>query len=251
MVWMVEHVMACQAAPTHGGDRPHISVTISYDALLQHAREAGYFTDDGQPAQARRHGDESSSNTDTHANHDPDGADLNGDGSDDAGSDWAEPTLFGDGWSPGVGTNTSTGQPVPASVLRQWLCDCDIQPIVLGGPSEILDVGRKHRLVTDPIRAGLVQRDRGCVFPGCVVPPEACHAHHIVPWACGGETALSNLALLCPHHHNIIEPGRDPAADRWSLRLRPDGVSEIRPPRRVDTTQKPRVHARFLTNRRT
>ena len=29
-------------------------------------------------------------------------------------------------------------------------------------------------------------------------------AHHIVHWADGGETALSNLILLCGHHHRAL-----------------------------------------------
>jgi HNH endonuclease len=146
---------------------------------------------------------------------------------------------------------TGTGRQIAASVLRGLLCDADILPIVLGGSSEILDVGREHRLVTPAIRAALNQRDQGCVFPGCDAAPEASHAHHITPWWNGGTTALHNLVLLCPHHHAIIEPGHNPNADRWRLTLRPDGISEIRPPRRVDPQQKPRVHARFLTGLRT
>ncbi|MFT3859944.1 DUF222 domain-containing protein [Micropruina sp.] len=150
-----------------------------------------------------------------------------------------------------LGTITATGARVCAHTVRRLLCDAEVLPVVLGGPSQILDVGRAERLVTPPMRVALHQRDQGCVFPGWDTPPEACHAHHIVPWLQGGPTALSNLVLLCPHHHALIEPGSDPAADRWSLTLRDDGVSEIRPPRRADKEQRPRVHARFLTRRRT
>lgn len=141
----------------------------------------------------------------------------------------------------------AAGEPVAPSVARRLLCDADILPIVLGGSSEILDVGRTERLVTPPIRAALEVRDAGCVFPGCDRPPEACHAHHIIPWWAGGDTALANLALLCPHHHGIVEPGRDPTADRWSIRLGPSGVPEILPPRRVGHDRRPRLHARFKT----
>ncbi len=144
-------------------------------------------------------------------------------------------------------TIISTGEPVPASLVRQWLCDADLLPIVLGGESEILDVGRTQRLVTPPIRAALEQRDGGCVFPGCNTPPQTCHAHHIIPWWAGGVTALRNLVLLCPHHHGIIEPSRDPEADRWRIRLRNDCIPEILPPVRVDPEQRPRLHARFHT----
>jgi hypothetical protein len=61
---------------------------------------------------------------------------------------------------------TRRGEPLPASVSRQLLCDADILPIVLGGPSDPLDVGRMRRLVTPAIRAALELRDGGCTFPG-------------------------------------------------------------------------------------
>ncbi|MEZ5090275.1 MAG: hypothetical protein R2719_11485 [Micropruina sp.] len=50
-----------------------------------------------------------------------------------------------------------------ASELRQYACDADILPVVLGGPSGVLDVGQKHRLVTPTIRQALHARDQGCV----------------------------------------------------------------------------------------
>jgi hypothetical protein len=143
---------------------------------------------------------------------------------------------------------TRNGEQISAGVARQLLCDADILPVVLNGQSEVLDVGRAQRLVTPPIRAALELRDGGCVFPGCDKPPEACHAHHLTPWWNGGDTALSNLVLACPHHHGIIEPGHDPTTDRWQVRLR-NGVAEVTPPKRVDPSQRSRVHARFRARR--
>lgn len=138
-------------------------------------------------------------------------------------------------------------EPVPASLLRQWLCDADLMPAVLGGPSEVLDVGRTQRLVTPAIRAALELRDGGCIFPGCDKPPSACQAHHRVPWWAGGETSLTNLVLVCDHHHGIVEPGHDPTADRWRVEFREDGLPHVIPPKRVDPSQRSRLHARLLT----
>ncbi|MFT3860577.1 DUF222 domain-containing protein [Micropruina sp.] len=147
------------------------------------------------------------------------------------------------------GRIVGTGEPVSPSTVRQLLCDADLLPAVLGGSSEVLDVGRTRRLVTPAIRAALEIRDGGCMFPGCDKAPQACHAHHGIPWWVGGPTALTNLFLLCPHHHNIVEPSRDPASDRWTIRLGSNSVPEITPPRRVDPRQKPRIHARFMVRR--
>ena len=132
-----------------------------------------------------------------------------------------------------------------------WPATADLLPAVLGGASEVLDVGRAQRLVTPAIRAALALRDGGCVFPGCEKPPHACHAHHVIPWWQGGTTAQTNLALLCPHHHGLIEPARDgpappePQLNRWELRIGDDGLPEIIPPRLVDHARRPRRHQRL------
>ncbi len=76
--------------------------------------------------------------------------------------------------------------------------------MVLGPDGEILDVGRAHRLVTPGLWNALVFRDRHCAFNGCTTPHYACDAHHIVHWADGGSTCLSNLVLLCRRHHTIV-----------------------------------------------
>jgi hypothetical protein len=184
---MVNHHRQESLAPTHGGDRPRIVLTLSYDKLLKNCWDA---------------------------------------------------RLIG------------TGDRIGAGTARRLLCDADLMPAILGGPSEVLDVGRSQRLATPAIRAALELRDGGCVFPGCTTPPRDCDAHHIIPWWAGGPTALSNLVLLCAHHHGTIEPSHNPDADRWRVHLGTDGMPEVIPPLRVDPNQKPRTHARFLTRRR-
>lgn len=140
---------------------------------------------------------------------------------------------------------SETGEPVPVGVLRRLCCDAEFVPVVLGGRSEVLDVGRAHRLVTPAIRTALIVRDGGCVFPGCDARPRDCEAHHIVPWQQGGATSVKNLVLLCRHHHGLIEPGVEPNPHRWELRLAEDGVPEFLPPLRVDRERRPRRHARL------
>ncbi|GAB3812295.1 hypothetical protein GCM10028820_04980 [Tessaracoccus terricola] len=136
----------------------------------------------------------------------------------------------------------STGQAIPAGELRRIVCDAELAPVVLGGASEVLDVGRSSRLVTPPVRRALTVRDGSCQFPNCDVADERCEAHHIRPWWAGGETSLANLVLLCPHHHKLIEPERfwtNPRADSWQVRIRDDGAPEFLPPTRVDATRTP------------
>ncbi|WP_122260988.1 HNH endonuclease signature motif containing protein [Ornithinimicrobium cerasi] len=108
----------------------------------------------------------------------------------------------GDG-RPGCGS-TLAGASVSASTIRVLACEADIIPVVLGGPSEVVDQGRRRRLVTPGQRIRLAARDKGCTIPGCTVPATWCEAHHVVPWAQGGRSDLSNYALLCPRHHTWV-----------------------------------------------
>ena len=115
------------------------------------------------------------------------------------------------------GRSVSAGRSAPAgrsavsavsavSVLARYLT----------GPSVPLDVGRTYRSVPSWIRAALLVRDQHCAFPGCDRPPHWCQAHHIQHWADDGPTALSNLVLLCPHHHNAVHH------DGWTVQIDPD-----------------------------
>ncbi|HQD95973.1 MAG TPA: DUF222 domain-containing protein [Propionicimonas sp.] len=125
------------------------------------------------------------------------------------------------------------GNQLSAGELRQVCCDADLVPVVLRGGSEVLDVGRSRRLVTPAMRAALIARDGGCVFPGCTAPPSACEAHHVVPWYLGGVTALSNLVLLCHHHHGLVEPAKYYRRDQWQVRInQADRLPEFAPPSR-------------------
>lgn len=97
------------------------------------------------------------------------------------------------GREPGCGA-TLGGASVSAESVRRLACEADIVPVVLGGPSEVLDQGRRVRLVTPGQRLRLAARDGGCTIPGCTVPATWCDAHHVVPWALGGRSDLSNYA---------------------------------------------------------
>jgi hypothetical protein len=136
------------------------------------------------------------------------------------------------------------GQPLSAGELRRLCCEAELIPVVLGGPSEVLDVGRASRLVTPEIKTALIARDGGCVFPGCDAPPAHCEAHHWTPWWAGGSTSLTDLVLQCHSHHPIVEPARHGVRDQWQVRVAADGLPEFVPPVRLDPEQRPLRHAR-------
>ncbi|MCP2282174.1 protein of unknown function (DUF222) [Promicromonospora umidemergens] len=101
---------------------------------------------------------------------------------------------------------TETNHPVPASLLRRLACDSQITRIVFGPDSQILDVGRSQRTITGQLRRAVIARDKHCVLGQCDQPPSRCEVHHALRhWADGGETSASNAALLCWHHHDLVD----------------------------------------------
>jgi Domain of unknown function (DUF222) len=159
---------AAQACPTTGGEPPHLTVTLAWEALRT-----------------------------------------------------------------GLGTATlDYGTYLSASAARRWACDAKIIPVVLGGESQPLDVGRAMRTVPLSLRRALVARDRGCAFPGCDRPPGLCHAHHCRHWIDGGDTSVDNCVLLCEtHHRHVHHTG-------WEILIRPGYVDFI-PPATIDPDRRP------------
>jgi hypothetical protein len=83
-----------------------------------------------------------------------------------------------------------------------------------------LDIGKPTETVPPWLRKAIALRDKHCGFPGCDVPPEYCHVHHIVPRAEGGTTSLQNCILGCGFHHLIVIHRWG-----WQLTLNPDGTT--------------------------
>jgi len=119
----------------------------------------------------------------------------------------------------------ATGTPISAGEARRLACAHRLVPAVLGGASEVLDLGRGARLFSRAQRLALHLRDGGCTAEGCDVPAAMCHAHHDLPWSRGGRTDLANARLLCGHHHRRVH---DPA---FGHELAPD--HQVRFHRRV------------------
>lgn len=93
------------------------------------------------------------------------------------------------------------GTLLTAAETRRIACSAAIIPAVLGGKSEILDLGRARRLFTPTQRKALRIRDKHCQAEGCTVPATWCDARHADAWAHGGKTDLADGVLLCGHHH--------------------------------------------------
>lgn len=136
---------------------------------------------------------------------------------------------------PGAGgSSLEWGGVISVEATRRLACDASITPVTVGPLGQVLDVGRRTRVVTPGIWAGLVVRDGGCAFPGCDAPVSRCDAHHVVHWADGGPTALGNLVLVCQyHHHRVLHSNDDDTgqADWWRVSIDgPTGRPVFTPP---------------------
>jgi hypothetical protein len=95
---------------------------------------------------------------------------------------------------------------LPRDTLERLLCDCSIVTVAEDASGNPLDVGRKQRTVSTPLRRALFARDRGCTFPGCH-RKRYLDGHHVRHWLHGGETSADNMTLLCTHHHRQLHEG--------------------------------------------
>jgi hypothetical protein len=124
--------------------------------------------------------------------------------------------------------------PVPSQIARRVACDASVMRVVMAGRSEPLDVGRRTPVIPPSMRRAVIVRDRHCRFPGCDRPQTWCDAHHVLHWADGGKTALSNLLLMCRRHHRMVHRAggfRLELLDGRPVFRRPDGsVLEDRAP---------------------
>ena len=75
----------------------------------------------------------------------------------------------------GVATLDTGGQ-ISAAEARRLACGANIIPAVLGGKSEVLDIGRQRRFHTKAQRIAMTLRDQGCTAVDCDRPPAMTHA---------------------------------------------------------------------------
>ncbi|HXY44645.1 MAG TPA: HNH endonuclease signature motif containing protein [Acidimicrobiales bacterium] len=119
---------------------------------------------------------------------------------------------------PGEECVVEGGGHVPLSVVESYLETARIRLVVRDGCDVVAVVSAK-RTIPAVLQTALCARDRTCVVPGC---SSTFHLEidHIVEFAKGGQTKLSNLCRLCRMHHAQktqqgyrIEGG--PGAWRW------------------------------------
>lgn len=110
-----------------------------------------------------------------------------------------------------------TGDAVSAGQARKLAEQALIIPAVLGGDSEVLDLGRARRLHTPAQRLAIALRDKTCIVQHCDRGPTHAHFHHLDPWAQGGPTSVERGVMICPPHHTQIHN------PRYGYDTQPDG----------------------------
>jgi hypothetical protein len=108
---------------------------------------------------------------------------------------------------------------IPRVTAERLTCDCALSRVVMRGGSEVLDYGRRTRVVPRRLRRLVRLRDEHCRYPGCREAAQWCDVHHLRHWLDGGETNLDNLTLLCRRHHVACHEGG------WKLARGPDGLA--------------------------
>ena len=162
-----------------------------------------------------------------------------------------------------------TGRPrLPQSIVDGLTCDGTLTPVweIDGHP---VNVGRSQRVVPHRTRVLILDRDRGCRFPGCGSTRNL-EIHHLVHWRDGGPTDDANLLALCPFHHDghhraeftitgdptrldglvfttgtglLIGPPRSPRPPRLTVADEPDEPDQHGPPDR--RRPRPRLGLRY------
>ncbi|WP_419095445.1 DUF222 domain-containing protein [Pseudarthrobacter naphthalenicus] len=96
--------------------------------------------------------------------------------------------------------------PIPPSMARKLIADgAESFHRVLIDPRDgaPLEIGRTSYRVTKAQRQWLRLRDGKCPFPGCHNQSLDNEADHVLAWAEGGSTGISNLGQPCHRHHRL------------------------------------------------
>ncbi|MET4137572.1 DUF222 domain-containing protein [Pseudarthrobacter sp. PvP090] len=113
--------------------------------------------------------------------------------------------------------------PIPPSMARRLVADgagSFYRVLVDPRDGAPLEIGRTSYRLTKTMRQWLRLRDGRCPFPGCNNPSLDNDADHLLAWADGGTTGISNLGQPWPKHHRLKH------ASAWT----PSGASKDNPP---------------------
>ncbi|MDN4644030.1 HNH endonuclease signature motif containing protein [Arthrobacter sp. PsM3] len=113
--------------------------------------------------------------------------------------------------------------PIPPSMARRLIAEgagSFYRVLIDPRDGAPLEIGRTRYRLTKAQRRWLRLRDGKCPFPGCNNASLDNDADHLLAWADGGTTGISNLGQPCPKHHRLKH------GSAWT----PSGASKDKPP---------------------
>jgi hypothetical protein len=110
------------------------------------------------------------------------------------------------GWETfhGMLSQLDDGTVVNPTTLLPWLTDAEVERVVFGGPSRVIDIGEKQRLFRGGTRRAVECRDLTCWHDSCDTSYRRADVDHITRYEHDGPTTQANGRVACPHHN----PGR-------------------------------------------
>lgn len=92
-----------------------------------------------------------------------------------------------------------------------------------------VDLYRTSRFASPKQRLMLLAKSTTCIWPGCNKGAEHCDSHHIIPWARGGPTNVSNMAHLCKYHNGINDDDPTKPTGRGVILVRDGAIGWFSP----------------------
>ena len=132
-------------------------------------------------------------------------------------------TLHGmPGALPAVG---ASGNSLPLSLVRHWMCDSSITRFVLGLGRRVVELSHTERtLKPHERRAKQIETGGQCQGAGCTRGPgHRLVPHHPVPYSVDPRTSLADSVLLCDATHQDIHVGGRTIRLKDGRYLGPDG----------------------------
>jgi hypothetical protein len=131
-----------------------------------------------------------------------------------------------------TGSVIGDGPRLHPSTARRLTCGCAHSTQINDKDGNPLHLGRTSRRIRRRLARAVHRRDHGhCQGPGC--GNKTTQIHHIVHWANGGRTCITNLISLCDSHHWLVHEGG------WHITPEKTGWLFIDPDHHVISTTPP------------
>jgi hypothetical protein len=105
-----------------------------------------------------------------------------------------------------TGSVVQDGPRLHPSTARRLACGCAHSTQIDDKDGNPLHLGRTSRRIRRRLARAVHRRDHGhCQAPGCA--HKTTQIHHIIHWANGGVTCITNLISLCDSHHWLVHEG--------------------------------------------